>query len=63
MRGCAWIFLNVTPANDQNNPEWWALLLLGETEAQRGEVICLHHTWYWQSRLGAWGSETGLPSS
>lgn len=62
MPGYAWIFLNVTPSNDPNNPEWWALLLV-ETEAQRGGVICHHHTLALVEQVGVRGSETGPPSS
>ena len=41
----AWIFLDVVPSNDENHPEWWALLLLlADIEAQRGGVIGLDHT-------------------
>lgn len=46
VQASAWIFLDVVPSNDENHPEWWALmlLLLAEIEAQRGGVIGLDHT-------------------
>lgn len=55
-----WIFQNVMSSNGQNGPEWWALLLV-ETEARRGGVICPKAILqYWQNsgelqavRLGA----------
>lgn len=54
------IFQNVMSSNGQNGPEWWALLLV-ETEARRGGVICPKAILqYWQNsgelqavRLGA----------